>query len=213
MLSMRMIERRRGTHPPQYRLTQSTEEEAYKDIPDDVPLQHKDPPTQPPPLSRPVHAAASYANISECLTRFEQQCLQRFDNIDATLQTYGLMNLYNCRNILLHSQTDYSPKLQFEEFIIQEEISSKNLHEPCSSNNKGPIYEEQRLQIEKLDEWRIQKLRTPDKPNRAKTSSIHHQINLRLETKRKTRSCLETVVDTVKLTQAWAIIHGRGRSG
>ncbi|KAK5812020.1 hypothetical protein PVK06_027414 [Gossypium arboreum] len=26
-----------------------------------------------------------------------------------------------------------------------QEISSKNLHEPCSSNNKGPIYEEQRL--------------------------------------------------------------------
>ncbi|PPS03931.1 hypothetical protein GOBAR_AA16729 [Gossypium barbadense] len=37
MLSMRMIERRRGTYPPQYRLTQSTEEEAYEDIPDDVP--------------------------------------------------------------------------------------------------------------------------------------------------------------------------------
>ncbi|KAK5802861.1 hypothetical protein PVK06_030487 [Gossypium arboreum] len=75
MLSMRMIERHRGTYPPQYRLTQSTEEEAYKDIPDDVPLQHEDP-TQPPPPSRPVLAATSYANISERLTRFEQQCFQ-----------------------------------------------------------------------------------------------------------------------------------------
>ncbi|PPS02509.1 hypothetical protein GOBAR_AA18153 [Gossypium barbadense] len=37
-LSMRMIERHRGTYPPQYRLAQSTEEEAYEDIPDDVPL-------------------------------------------------------------------------------------------------------------------------------------------------------------------------------
>ncbi|PPS13151.1 hypothetical protein GOBAR_AA07491 [Gossypium barbadense] len=37
MLSMRMIERHRGTYPPHYRLTQSTKEEAYKDIPDDVP--------------------------------------------------------------------------------------------------------------------------------------------------------------------------------
>ncbi|PPS03128.1 hypothetical protein GOBAR_AA17534 [Gossypium barbadense] len=37
MLSMRMIERCRGTYPPQYRLTQSTEEEANEDIPDDVP--------------------------------------------------------------------------------------------------------------------------------------------------------------------------------
>ncbi|PPR83979.1 hypothetical protein GOBAR_AA36733 [Gossypium barbadense] len=62
------------------------DEEAYEDIPDDVPPQHEDPPTQPPPPSRPVHAAASYADISEHLTRFEQQCFQRFDNIDATPQ-------------------------------------------------------------------------------------------------------------------------------
>ncbi|PPS06676.1 hypothetical protein GOBAR_AA13967 [Gossypium barbadense] len=59
-----------------YRLAQSTEEEAYEDILEDVPPQHKDPPTQPPPPSRPIHAAASYANISERLTRFEQQCFQ-----------------------------------------------------------------------------------------------------------------------------------------
>ncbi|PPS09728.1 hypothetical protein GOBAR_AA10911 [Gossypium barbadense] len=76
MLSMRMIERGRGTYPLQYRLTQSTEEEAYEDIPDDVPPQHEDLPTQPPPPSRPVHAVASYADISERLTRFEQQCFQ-----------------------------------------------------------------------------------------------------------------------------------------
>ncbi|PPS03427.1 hypothetical protein GOBAR_AA17233 [Gossypium barbadense] len=86
MLSMRMIERRRGTYPPQYYLTQSTEEEAYEDIPDDVPPQHEDPPTQSPPPSHPVHAAASYADISERLTQFEQQCFQRFEYIDAILQ-------------------------------------------------------------------------------------------------------------------------------
>ncbi|PPS09912.1 hypothetical protein GOBAR_AA10731 [Gossypium barbadense] len=34
---------------------------------------HEDPPSQPPPPSRPVHAAASYADISERLTQFEQQ--------------------------------------------------------------------------------------------------------------------------------------------
>ncbi|PPR88987.1 hypothetical protein GOBAR_AA31697 [Gossypium barbadense] len=73
MLSMRMIERRRGTYPPQYHLAQSTEEEAYEDISDDVPPQHEDPPTQPPPPSHPVHAAASYADIFECLARFEHQ--------------------------------------------------------------------------------------------------------------------------------------------
>ncbi|PPS09459.1 hypothetical protein GOBAR_AA11189 [Gossypium barbadense] len=86
MLSIRMIENRRGTYPPQYRLAQTTEEKAYEDIPDDVPPQHEDPLTRPPPPSRPVHATASYADITEHLTRFEQQCFQRFDNIDATLQ-------------------------------------------------------------------------------------------------------------------------------
>ncbi|PPR94043.1 hypothetical protein GOBAR_AA26628 [Gossypium barbadense] len=44
-----------------------------------------------------------------------------------------------------------------------QEISSKNVHEPCSSNDKGPIYEERRLLIEELDEWRTQKPKTPDK--------------------------------------------------
>ncbi|PPS08550.1 hypothetical protein GOBAR_AA12088 [Gossypium barbadense] len=76
MLSMRVIEKHRGTYPPQYCLAQSTEEEAPEDITDDVPLQHKDPPSQPPPPSRLVHAAASYADISERVTRFEQQCFQ-----------------------------------------------------------------------------------------------------------------------------------------
>ena len=76
MLSMRMIEKRRGTYPPQYRLAQSTEEVAYEDNPDDVPPQHEDPPSQPPPPSRPVHAAASYVDISKHLTRFEHQCFQ-----------------------------------------------------------------------------------------------------------------------------------------
>ncbi|PPS15157.1 hypothetical protein GOBAR_AA05419 [Gossypium barbadense] len=33
---------------------------------------HEDPPTQPPPPSRPVHAATSYADIFERLTQFKQ---------------------------------------------------------------------------------------------------------------------------------------------
>ncbi|PPS18377.1 hypothetical protein GOBAR_AA02211 [Gossypium barbadense] len=133
MLSMRMIERHRGTYPHQYHLAQSTKEKAYEDIPDDVPSQHEDPSTQPPPLSRPVYAATSYADISERLTRFEQQCFQylktlmllysRFfststshlqshlANHPAMTMTYELIKLYNSRSILLHSQTDYSLKL------------------------------------------------------------------------------------------------------
>ncbi|PPS05158.1 hypothetical protein GOBAR_AA15506 [Gossypium barbadense] len=49
MLSMRMIEKRHGTYPPQYRLAQSTEKEDPEDITDDVPPRHEDPPSQPPP--------------------------------------------------------------------------------------------------------------------------------------------------------------------
>ncbi|PPS01318.1 hypothetical protein GOBAR_AA19344 [Gossypium barbadense] len=45
-----------------------------------------------------------------------------------------------------------------------QETVSKNTYEPCSNNNKGPIYKERRLQIEELDEWWTQKPRTPDKP-------------------------------------------------
>ncbi|KAK5772890.1 hypothetical protein PVK06_049192 [Gossypium arboreum] len=50
--------------------------------------------------------------------------------------------------------------------IIQptlQEIRLKEVHEPLSNNSRGSIHEEQRLQIEKLDEWRTHKLRTHDK--------------------------------------------------
>ncbi|PPS13545.1 hypothetical protein GOBAR_AA07026 [Gossypium barbadense] len=46
--------------------------------------------------------------------------------------------------------------------FVQETVS-KNAYEPCSNNNKRPIHEEQRLQIEELDEWRTHRLRTHDK--------------------------------------------------
>ncbi|PPR94300.1 hypothetical protein GOBAR_AA26371 [Gossypium barbadense] len=44
------------------------------------------------------------------------------------------------------------------------EMSLKEVHEPFSSNSRGPIYEELRLQIEELDKWRTHKPRTHDKP-------------------------------------------------
>ncbi|PPR94557.1 hypothetical protein GOBAR_AA26111 [Gossypium barbadense] len=46
-----------------------------------------------------------------------------------------------------------------------QEISLKEVHEPFSSNSRGPVHEDRRLQIEDLDEWRTHKPRTPDKPN------------------------------------------------
>ncbi|PPS06973.1 hypothetical protein GOBAR_AA13671 [Gossypium barbadense] len=68
-----------------YRLVQSTEEENPEGITDDIPPRHEDPPSHSPPIHRLVHAAASYSDISERLTRFEQQCFQCFNHIDATL--------------------------------------------------------------------------------------------------------------------------------
>ncbi|PPR94232.1 hypothetical protein GOBAR_AA26438 [Gossypium barbadense] len=49
----------------------------------------------------------------------------------------------------------------------------KSTHDPCSSNNKEPIYEERRLQIEELDEWRTHKLRRHDKPK-----PRHDELNI-----------------------------------
>ncbi|PPR91649.1 hypothetical protein GOBAR_AA29033 [Gossypium barbadense] len=46
-----------------YRLFQSTEEEDPEDITDDVSPHHEDPPSQPPPIHRPFHSAASYSDI------------------------------------------------------------------------------------------------------------------------------------------------------
>ncbi|PPS16035.1 hypothetical protein GOBAR_AA04540 [Gossypium barbadense] len=42
--------------------------------------------------------------------------------------------------------------------------SFKEVHEPCSRNDREHIHEERRLRIEELDEWRPHKLRTHDKP-------------------------------------------------
>ncbi|PPR93092.1 hypothetical protein GOBAR_AA27579 [Gossypium barbadense] len=52
------------------------------------------------------------------------------------------------------------------------EISLKEVHELFSSNSRGPIHEEQRLQIEELDEWRTHKSRTHDKPK-----LCHNKLN------------------------------------
>ncbi|PPS16928.1 hypothetical protein GOBAR_AA03651 [Gossypium barbadense] len=44
-----------------------------------------------------------------------------------------------------------------------QKMSLKEAHESFSSTSRGPILEDQRLQIEELDEWRTHKPRTPDK--------------------------------------------------
>ncbi|PPS00610.1 hypothetical protein GOBAR_AA20052 [Gossypium barbadense] len=61
-----------------------------------------------------------------------------------------------------------------------QETVSKNTYEPCSNNNKGPIYKERRLEIEELDEQRTQKLRTSDEPklSQDKLNSSTNQLKV-----------------------------------
>ncbi|KAK5840268.1 hypothetical protein PVK06_009159 [Gossypium arboreum] len=88
-----------------------------------------------------------------------------------TLQARNTSNTskieYGCINYSTKTDHVVQPTLQ--------EISLKNLHEPCSSNNKGPIYEERRLQIKELDEWQTHKPRTHNKPK-----PHHDELNVTL---------------------------------
>ncbi|KAK5775667.1 hypothetical protein PVK06_043585 [Gossypium arboreum] len=49
MIHMRMIERRHGFDPPQYKLVLSDDQDELEDITDDVPPSHEDPHPPPPP--------------------------------------------------------------------------------------------------------------------------------------------------------------------
>ncbi|PPS07913.1 hypothetical protein GOBAR_AA12732 [Gossypium barbadense] len=63
---------------------------------------------------------------------------------------------------------------------INAEISLKEVHELLSNNSKGYMHEEQRLQIEELDEWRTHKPRTHDQlklcQDELDTSPNQHKI-------------------------------------
>ncbi|PPS09727.1 hypothetical protein GOBAR_AA10910 [Gossypium barbadense] len=58
------------------------------------------------------------------------------------------------------------------------ETGPKNIHKP--SNNKKPIHEERRLQIEELDEWRTHKPRKHDKlkPRHDEPNSSKNQLQV-----------------------------------
>ncbi|PPS10579.1 hypothetical protein GOBAR_AA10064 [Gossypium barbadense] len=62
------------------------------------------------------------------------------------------------------AKSEKKPQQEADRSKGKEEMSLKEVHEPFSSNSRGPIHEERRLQIEELDEWRTHKLRTHDKP-------------------------------------------------
>ncbi|PPS10013.1 hypothetical protein GOBAR_AA10630 [Gossypium barbadense] len=64
MIYMRIIKRRCGVDPPQYRLFHSDAQNESEDFTDDVPPYHKDPPQPPPSSHRPVPSAASFQEVS-----------------------------------------------------------------------------------------------------------------------------------------------------
>ncbi|PPS10849.1 hypothetical protein GOBAR_AA09796 [Gossypium barbadense] len=57
----------------------------------------------------------------------------------------------------------YSPRTNNMVQPTLQEMSLKEAHESFSSNSRGPVHEDRRLQIEELDEWRTHKPRTPNK--------------------------------------------------
>ncbi|PPS16140.1 hypothetical protein GOBAR_AA04426 [Gossypium barbadense] len=69
----------------------------------------------------------------------------------------------------------YRKRNFFIRFGSVNETRSKNTPKSCSSNDKGPIYEERRLQVEELDEWRTQKPRSHDK-----SKPRHDKLNISL---------------------------------
>ncbi|PPR89607.1 hypothetical protein GOBAR_AA31078 [Gossypium barbadense] len=56
----------------------------------------------------------------------------------------------------------------------RKETCLKSINEPCSSNNKGLVYEEQRLQIEEPDEWRTHK----PKPRHDRLNVLSNQLKV-----------------------------------
>ncbi|PPS19211.1 hypothetical protein GOBAR_AA01366 [Gossypium barbadense] len=60
------------------------------------------------------------------------------------------------------------------------EMSLKEAHESFSSNSRGPVHEDRRLQINELDEWRTHKSRTYDKPKlrQNELNTFPHQLKV-----------------------------------
>ncbi|PPS07995.1 hypothetical protein GOBAR_AA12649 [Gossypium barbadense] len=64
---------------------------------------------------------------------------------------------------------------------ILQEMSLKEAHESFSSDSRGPIHEDRKLQIKELDEWQTHKPRTPDKQNlrQNKLNPFPNQLKVR----------------------------------
>ncbi|PPS08780.1 hypothetical protein GOBAR_AA11869 [Gossypium barbadense] len=74
------------------------------------------------------------------------------------------LNAINIQDI--EGVVEPGPESRQETVVIKgqgEKISLKEAHDSFSSNSRGPIHEDRRLQIEELDEWKTHKPKTPDK--------------------------------------------------
>ncbi|PPS09901.1 hypothetical protein GOBAR_AA10743 [Gossypium barbadense] len=78
----------------------------------------------------------------------------------------------------LPSNIESNPREQINAITIQD-AEGLVVPEPEPSNNKEPIHEEQRLQIEKLDEWRTHKPGTHNKQSQDKLITSPNQLKVR----------------------------------
>ncbi|PPR95597.1 hypothetical protein GOBAR_AA25072 [Gossypium barbadense] len=100
-------------------------------------------------------------NLEEMLKKFISVSETRFQNTEIALMSQQHREQLNVITIQ-DKEGLVEPEPEPRQRIVETRL--KSIHESHLSNNKGPIYEERRLQIEELDEWRIQKPRVHDRP-------------------------------------------------
>ncbi|PPR96424.1 hypothetical protein GOBAR_AA24247 [Gossypium barbadense] len=116
----------------------------------------------PKPVSTEYKPRVPYPNATrkDCSDEQFGELTLRVGDETITLQARNSGNTSkiegDCLNHSSKSDNMVQPALQ--------EMSLKEVHESFSSNSRGPIHEERRLQIEELDEWQTYKPRTHDKP-------------------------------------------------
>ncbi|PPS12740.1 hypothetical protein GOBAR_AA07898 [Gossypium barbadense] len=126
-------------------------------------------------LSKFISVSKTHFQNTEAALKNQQLSIQSLET-----QIGQLSKLISARlKSSLPSNTEPNPREQLNVINIQDDegvvepepelrqetvkMSLKEAHELFSSTSRGPVHEDRRLQIEKLDEWRMHKSRTPDK--------------------------------------------------
>ncbi|PPR84857.1 hypothetical protein GOBAR_AA35856 [Gossypium barbadense] len=94
------------------------------------------------------------------VSRGQGELILRVGDETITLQARNSSNTSEIEG----DRLNHSPKIDNMVQLTLSEMSLKEVQETFSSSSKGPIHEDRRLQIEELDEWRMHKSRTHDKP-------------------------------------------------